>query len=71
MPEPLDVAGLHLHPMQVLFLATALARLSALIPLSGVKEPNALPLGAVLNRLRLFSKVRLLDIRVLLGRKRT
>ncbi len=71
MPQPLYIAGLHLHPMQVLFLATAFARLSALIPLSGVKEPNSLPLGAVLNRLRLFSKVRLLDIRVLLGRRRT
>lgn len=69
MPGPMSIAGLSLHPMQVLFLATAFARLSALIPLSGVDEPNAVPLTAVLNRLRLFSKVRLFDIRVLLGRK--
>ncbi len=69
MPKPLCIAGLSLHPMQVLFLATAFARLSAIIPLSRVDEPNAVPLAAVLNRLRLYSKVRLFDIRVLLGRK--
>ncbi len=69
MPKPLNIAGLSLHPMQVLFLATAFARLSAIIPLSRVDEPNAVPLSAVLNRLRLYSKVRLFDIRVLLGRK--
>ena len=56
--------------MQLLFLATAFAGLSALIPLSGVNEPNSLPLGAVLNRLRLFSKVRLIDLRVMLGRRK-
>lgn len=68
MPEPMVLFGLHLHPMQVLFLITAFARLSALIPLSLVKEPNSVPLTAVLGTLRLYSKVRLLNLRVVLNR---
>lgn len=69
MPGPMRLAGLSLHPMQVLFLATALARLSSLLPLSRVAEPNSTPLFAVLNGLRWYSKVRFLTIRVFLGRK--
>lgn len=68
MPKPMVLFGLPLHSMQVLFLATAFARLSALIPLSKVEEPNSVPLTAVLGTLRLFSKVRLLNLRVVLNR---
>jgi MFS family permease len=69
MPPPLKIAGLSLHPMQVLFLITAFARLSALIPLSKVKEANSAPLSAVLEGLRIWSTVRFLNLRVTLSRK--
>ena len=68
MPAPMHIAGIALHPMQVLFLITAFARLSALIPLSRVKEPNAVPLNVVMGKLRLWSKVRILNLRVTLSR---
>ena len=68
MPKPMVLLGLHLHSMQVLFLITAFARLSALIPLSRVEEPNSKPLTAVLGTLRLYSKVKLLNLRVVLNR---
>ncbi|MCD4707328.1 MAG: MFS transporter [Candidatus Sabulitectum sp.] len=70
MPAPLRIAGLSLHPMQVLFLITAFARFSALIPLSRVKEPNAVPLIVVLGRLGQWSKVRFLNLRVTLSREK-
>lgn len=68
MPKPMVLFGLPLHSMQVLFLITSFARLSALIPLSRVSEPNSVPLTAVLSTLRLYSKVKLLNLRVVLGR---
>jgi len=68
MPKPITLFGLPLHSMQVLFLATAFARLSALIPLSRVEEPNSRPLNAVLGTLRVYSKVKLLSLRVVLSR---
>lgn len=71
MPPPMQLFGLSLHPMQVLFLITAFARLSALIPLSRVKEPNAVPLNVVLGKLRMWSKVRILNIRVTLKRDKS
>lgn len=71
MPAPLHIAGLLLHPMQVLFMIGAFARLSTLIPLSRVKEPNAVPLTVVLGKLRLWSKVRLLNLRVVLTKEKT
>ena len=64
MPKAVTILGLALHPMQVLFLITAFARLSALIPLSRVDEPNAVPLNIVLGKLRIWSKVRFLNLRV-------
>jgi len=39
MPEPMVLLGRRLHPEQVLFLGTALARLTAEIPLAFVREP--------------------------------
>ncbi len=71
MPPPMQLLGISLHPMQVLFLITAFARLSALIPLSRVKEPNAVPLNVVLGKLRLWSKVRVLNLRVTLKRDKS
>jgi len=71
MPPPMQLPGLSLHPMQVLFLITAFARLSALIPLSRVKEPNAVPLNVVLGKLRMWSKVRILNLRVTLKRDKS
>ena len=71
MPPPMLLLGLSLHPMQVLFLITAFARLSALIPLSRVKEPNAVPLNVVLGKLRMWSKVRILNLRVTLKRDKS
>ncbi|MCK5785658.1 MAG: MFS transporter [Candidatus Sabulitectum sp.] len=68
MPAPMRIAGISLHPMQVLFLITAFARLSALIPLSRVKEPNAVPLNVVMGKLRMWSKVRILNLRVTLSK---
>lgn len=70
MPGSLTIFGKSLHPMQVLFLITAFARLSALIPLSKVEEPNAVPLNAVLGQLRLWSKVRLFNLKITLSRER-
>ena len=70
MPAPLQIAGMSLHPMQVLFLITAFVRFSALIPLSRVREPNAVPLNVVLGQLRLWSKVRFLNLRVTLSREK-
>jgi MFS family permease len=67
MPPALKIAGISLYPMQVLFLITALARFSALIPLSQVEEPNAVPLNVVLGKLRLWNKVKLLNLRVTLS----
>jgi hypothetical protein len=40
MPGPMVLLGRHLHPEQVLFLCTALARLTAEIPLAFVREPS-------------------------------
>ena len=71
MPHPMKLFGISLHPMQVLFLITAFARLSALIPLSRVKEPNAVPLNVVLGKLRMWSKVRILNLRVTLKRDKS
>jgi len=71
MPPPMQLFGLSLHPMQVLFLITAFARFSALIPLSRVKEPNAVPLNVVLGKLRMWSKVRVLNLRVTLRRNKS
>ncbi len=41
LPGPLEIAGLHLQPEQVLFALTGIARWSAQIPLSRVHEPQA------------------------------
>jgi len=70
MPSPLQLPGISLHPMQVLFLATAVARLSAEIPLAFVCEPDSLPVSAVLRRLLLWNKVRFPMPRVFISRKR-
>jgi len=64
MPGPMVILGHSLHPMQVLFLITAVARFSSLLPLSRVEEPNSVPLTAVLDQVRLWSKVRFLSLRV-------
>ncbi len=58
MPAPLRIMGLSLHPMQVLFLATAVARLSAEIPLAFVEEPDSIGVSVVLRRLLFWNKVR-------------
>ncbi len=58
MPAPLKLPGLSLHPMQVLFLATAFARLSAEIPLCRVDEPDSVGMAVVLRRLLFWNKVR-------------
>lgn len=71
MPNPIIIFGHSLHSMQVLFLITAFARLSALIPLSKVKEPNATPLTVVLRNLRLWSKVRLVNLRITLSKDKS
>ncbi|PIE51461.1 hypothetical protein CSA37_11615 [Candidatus Fermentibacteria bacterium] len=69
MPAAITVAGIHLHSMQVLFLITAFARLTALIPLSQVNEPEAGSLSAVLSRIRFWTKVRFLSPRLTLKKK--
>ena len=43
LPSPLEIAGLHLEPEQVLFALTGIARWSAQIPLSWVHEPQSRP----------------------------
>ncbi len=58
MPGPLRILGMVLHPMQVLFLITAGARLSAEIPLSFVEEPDSVGVSVVLRRLLFWNKVR-------------
>jgi hypothetical protein len=70
MPPPLCIAGISLYPMQVLFLITAFARFSTLVPLSQVEEPNAVPLNVVLGKLRLWNKVKLLNLRVTLNKEK-
>jgi len=58
MPGQLRILGHPLHPMQVLFLATAFARLSAEIPLRFVEEPDAVGVSVVLRRFLFWNKVR-------------
>jgi len=58
MPGQLRILGHSLHPMQVLFLATAFARLSAEIPLRFVEEPDAVGVSVVLRRFLFWNKVR-------------
>ncbi len=70
MPRPLTLPWMTLHPMQVLFLATAALRLTALIPLSLVKEPEVRPFSAILRQVQQFTKVRVLALSAVLGRSR-
>ncbi len=70
MPPPLALPGLSLHPMQVLFLCTAVARLTSLLPLSRVHEDISTPFGSVLGIILQHASVRVLAISALIGRRR-
>ena len=58
-PEPINIGTLHFEPEQVLFAITAVARWTAIIPLSFVEEINARPFKEAFFYLRfiIFSKV--------------
>jgi MFS family permease len=45
LPEGFIIGGLRLEPEQVLFALTGIARLSAQVPLSWVREPRSRPVG--------------------------
>ncbi len=70
MPSGMKLLGLDLYPEQVLFLITAVARLSAEIPLSWVHEPDSTPMNVLMRRFNLYAKVRLGSAADLLIRRR-
>jgi hypothetical protein len=70
MPPPLRILGLDLHPMQVLFLATAFARLSALIPLSRVSEDITTPFTAAVRWLQQYAAVRVFALTAIVSRRK-
>jgi hypothetical protein len=66
MPGPMNLLGLPLHPMQVLFLAGSAARLTSLVPLSWIDE-TAVPFHVVVRRLMQFAAVRVLAVTAVVG----
>jgi len=71
MPPPVNLLGLPLHPMQVLFLATAVARMSALIPLSSVREDISTPFTVVVRRLGQYAAVRVIGLTAIITRRKS
>jgi len=71
MPPPVAISGFRLHPMQVLFLGTALARLSALVPLARVREDITTPFTVVIRRVQQFAIVRVLALTAIVSRRRS
>lgn len=69
LPPPLKVLGLSLEREQVLFGLTGLARWTALIPLTWIREPLSKPMGEVISYYRQFAKVRLLQLVARFSRK--
>ncbi len=60
LPEPMNIAGLHLDPEQVLFGLTGILRFTAIIPLIGVYERKAKPIMLIISHLNDFTKVRIM-----------
>ncbi len=60
LPPPAEILGLHLQSEQVLFGLTAVLRLTAIIPLTGVFEHNAKPIMLIISHLNDFAKVRII-----------
>lgn len=69
MPGSVSLLGMDLHPMQVLFLVGSAARLTALIPLSGVRE-QSVPFTAVVRRIQQFAAVRVLNLTAIIHPRR-
>jgi MFS family permease len=69
MPRGMTLFGRPLYPEQVLFLATAAARLTAEIPISWVHEPSSVAVGEILEKLQQYSKVRIATLFTLLFRR--
>ena len=69
MPGGMMLFGRLLYPEQVLFLATAVARLTAEIPISWVREPSSVAVGEILERLQQYSKVRIASLFTFLFRR--
>lgn len=59
LPGAMNLLGLHLHPEQVLFGLTGVARWTAHIPLGWVHEPKGRPFGALLYYIRHSAKFRI------------
>jgi Na+/melibiose symporter-like transporter len=70
MPPPVSVFGLNLHPMQVLFFGTAVARMSALIPLSRISEDISMPFTAVVRWLQQYAAVRVIAMTAIISRRK-
>jgi hypothetical protein len=68
MPPPVIVGDYWIHPMQVLFFLTGILRLTALIPLFWVAEPEARPFTAVIRRVLQFAAVRVTALAAVLHR---
>lgn len=70
MPPHVMVGEYVFHPMQVLFFLTGVLRLTALIPLFWVDEPEARPFTAVIRRVLAFASVRVVALTAVLSRGR-
>ena len=66
MPGYAMIGDYILHPMQVLFFGTGVLRLTALVPLFWVEEPQARPFTAVIRRVLQFASVRVVALAAVL-----
>lgn len=62
LPHPMQIGNLHLEPEQVLFALTGFARLTAEIPLTWVKEPNARSLRVALSYLNQQMQMKIVNL---------
>lgn len=69
LPRATVLFGRYLYPEQVLFLLTALARLSAEIPLTWVDEPDSTPMRVLVRRFNSNAKIGLANAVTVIRRR--
>ncbi len=62
LPRAMEIGGLHLEPEQVLFGLTGIARLTAEIPLTWIKEPRSVSFRDTLLQATSFAKVQIASL---------
>ncbi|MEN8207798.1 MAG: MFS transporter [Candidatus Fermentibacteria bacterium] len=70
MPDGFTLLGRYMYPEQVLFLVTAITRLSAEIPLSWVNEPDSTSIGMLVRRFNQYTKVNITSAFMIILRRR-